>query len=290
MQKRFWGFFLFIIIGAASVVLFGWFVLGRQISDSVEFRNGESSVGISPTYVSKSQAAKSSSQNSPMLVPAVSLKGEKASHQGQIAGEQKLNREEGQLPKKEERLLQDSEIPSRELQDQSESTRLSGQSKKFLSTLREMLVAMELRRCDFKFQDFADCIYAQVIISRPSSLEKSKCADYIMECLPSLPEEARLYFIVDGQRMIDRYLHFAHDYIVLFVKLSHHSGDVAQFGRYWEFFTNNPANYRISDEPDPSGNNLIIPKGMPAFFDKPWIGGSFTPPERYSHLIKEITR
>lgn len=171
---------------------------------------------------------------------------------------------------------------------QSETSRYTKQVRPYLNDLHKLITEMEMGRCAFDVHDFSNYEIAKVTIARPSASEVFQLQEFVKKILPSLPSDLQPYFLVDGKRMIDRYTHFTHDYIVLFVSMNSVEASVSKIGRYWEFYTNTPSNFIVNNEHNvKGGGRIIVPEGVPKVLDKPWIGSNFRPPERYSHLFQK---
>ncbi len=173
-------------------------------------------------------------------------------------------------------------------ENQSESTKFSGQIRKSLNLLRKIITDQELLRSHFEVHNFSESVYSKVTISRPGHSEIMQLNKIIADTLPTLPENARPFFLVDAKRMVDRYTHFTRNYLVLIVALSQHTNaDGIYHGSYWEYLTDNPENYKINSAPSLSAyGRVIAPSGISTSFSKQWIGDNFKPPDRYSHLFQ----
>ncbi len=183
---------------------------------------------------------------------------------------------------------------------QAKSARLSRKAGEALELLRKAIFERELQRCQFdSVKEFGNFQYARVVISKPSAFEIREFEQMMMRTAHDVPEDARPYYLVDGQRMLDRYLHFTHPYIVLIVEMNANRVVMTELGNgaravrpsrgvYWDYYTSNPAQYRVSDELSPDGYRIITPEGIPAYASTPWFSESGQQPVRYRHLFSQL--
>lgn len=153
--------------------------------------------------------------------------------------------------------------------------------KEYLEALRRKLQQAELARSRFEIKNFDSSSFAKVTISKPTKSEVDSFQEMLRVTASKLPEAIRAYYLVDGQRMIDQYAFVRASYLVLFV---HQAFQAASFdnqaANYWEFYTDQPHLYSVSDE-----GQIRAPQGVITYYTKPWLE-SFKPPERYKHLFK----
>lgn len=173
------------------------------------------------------------------------------------------------------------------------SQRRSQQAGKALEPLRKAIIQRELRRAVFETGSDEEFSYARVVISQPAAAEIQELKTQFQNGARELPEDVRPYYFVDGQRLLDKYLHFTHPFIVLLADLPFH-GEPRQdalrqdgVGLYRVFHTSDPSPYRFRDGfmPDKNGYRIIVPDGVIPYDVDAWIDKNGNPPARYRHLF-----
>ncbi len=190
-----------------------------------------------------------------------------------------------------------SEKPPEALQPESE--RLTRDAGKLLDALRKALVRSELMRCQFETKAFEEAVYAKVVISRPSASEVQEFRQRLESGAGEVAEEVRPYYLVDGQRLLDRYLQFPHSHLVLLLGSPNYSRLVFkpdedafemldEFGSYSVFSTEDPSGYGIHDEMPQDQNRFLVPEEARGNLKtKPWFDGT-SQPARFRHLFKKL--
>ncbi|HYF35003.1 MAG TPA: hypothetical protein VD994_06895 [Prosthecobacter sp.] len=182
----------------------------------------------------------------------------------------------------------------------STSDRVLQDIEKALISLRKAIIQSELRRCQFETKEFPEAAYARVVISAPSPGEAQDFQRLLETSALAMAEDVRDTYLVEGQRLIDRYLHFVSPYIVLMTAIPNQGRMVYNketaayemlndFGSYAAFSTRNPQNYHISDVLLPDGGRFHVPESMRATMKiRPWFDGNGQP-ARFKHLFKGLS-
>lgn len=153
--------------------------------------------------------------------------------------------------------------------------------KGYLEALRRKLQRAELARSKFEVKTLESSSFAKVTIAKPVAAEAASFKAMLQATASKMPEHLRSYYLVDGQRMIDQYSFVRDDYLILFVHQAFQPTSLEDMAaNYWEFYTDQPNLYFVSDE-----GQIQAPQGIITYNMKPWLAG-YKMPERYTHLFK----